>query len=444
MAHELNRILLDIRNKPQLCTQEYLEYATDFLEKRSANPEMALHGGRKREKKELLYNEDTKVGIISAEGPLTYQEINGLCGETGCSYHGILSQAEAMISAGAKTIVMDCDSPGGVAYGVFESANELRKMADDNGVKLIAYVDGVCASACYGLAVACHEIIANPMAEVGSIGVVVQLVNTGELEKNMGVKRSYVFAGESKVPFDNDGNFTAEFLADIQDKVNTLYTEFVGHVAEYRNLEKEAVVETKAKVFLAEKAKKLGLVDAVMTRMDFSEYLGSVVESGNKMSLKKYLSFTDAKMSNEMIDVEMKAALDAANTSLAEMTTNFEAKAAELASVVSALEAATGEIASLKASLQAEEENKAKAKTTARLTSLKNVVGDEMAASLSAAYADMEDSVFEMTLNAMKAGMKKESESEHFTETGVSGEGDVKELSKLAGTKAILAKQYNK
>ena len=95
---------------------------------------------------------------------------------------------------------MDADSGGGEAYGMMETANEMRKIADANDVKFITYVDGYAASAMYGLSAASHEIIVNPDAQVGSIGVVVSLANYSEAEKQYGLKRVYVTAGESKVP----------------------------------------------------------------------------------------------------------------------------------------------------------------------------------------------------------------------------------------------------
>lgn len=63
------------------------------------------------------------------------------------------------------------------------------------------------ASAAFGLSVAAHEIIANPDAELGSVGVVVKLRNMNKAMNNAGVEDTYIYAGDSKIPFKEDGSF---------------------------------------------------------------------------------------------------------------------------------------------------------------------------------------------------------------------------------------------
>ena len=54
------------------------------------------------------------------------------------------------------------------------------------------------ASASYGLLSVCHTIIANPDAQVGSIGVVISLMNNSGALEQAGLKRQFVTAGASK------------------------------------------------------------------------------------------------------------------------------------------------------------------------------------------------------------------------------------------------------
>lgn len=204
----------------------------------------------------------------------------------------IIADVESLISSGAKTIVFDTDSPGGEAYGVFESAKRIRTMADQAGVKVITYVDGMAASAAYALASISDEIIMNPSAEVGSIGVVVRLRNTNKAMKTMGVEDTYVFAGKSKIPFNAEGDFAEEFLSDLQEKVNVLYGEFTSHVAQMRGMTAEAVTNTEAKTFLADKAIQLGLADKAMEVEEFYSYLSTVAsgETNSKMLTARFLN----------------------------------------------------------------------------------------------------------------------------------------------------------
>ena len=248
MAGKLLRLTEKIYNTPHLMAPASLENAVRYLQSRNMGlvvegqeVQLAISGGKKRRPDEVAYNVDTGVGVISVDGPLTYVEYQGICGEQNASYQQIKEEFDTMLSMGAKVIVFDVDSPGGEAYSCLETAKYIRQKADENNVRLVGYVDGLAASASYALVSAMHEVILNPMAEAGSIGVVVQLMNFSKMEKSMGVERQYIFAGDSKIPFNADGDFSESFLADIQDRVDSLYQEFIGHVAEMRGIEKDLV-----------------------------------------------------------------------------------------------------------------------------------------------------------------------------------------------------------
>ena len=133
------------------------------------------------------------------------------------------------------------------------------------GKKIITYVDGTMASAAYALGCIGDEIIMNPDAQAGSIGVVIALHDEHLKEEMEGEKTIYIYAGESKVPFAEDGSFKQEFLDDLQADVNYTYGKFTSHVAEMRGLTEEAVIATQAKVFKTPDAISLGLADKEMT-----------------------------------------------------------------------------------------------------------------------------------------------------------------------------------
>lgn len=215
------------------------------------------------------------VGLLNIHGALTYKPVMGMCGEVGTSYQNLLAGEAELIEAGCKIIVLDCDSGGGEGYAAFETANQMRKMADDAGVRLIAYNDGRCASACYALACAADEVISNPDAETGSIGVLIALMNNSEALKMNGYSRTFVSAGDSKIPFDEDGGWKPDFLADLQTKVDAMYAQFVQHVSTHTGMSTKDVKDTQAKMFMAPEALKLGLINQVMTRSEFIDYIAT-------------------------------------------------------------------------------------------------------------------------------------------------------------------------
>lgn len=233
-------------------------------------------------------NPKTMVGTLNVEGALMYRSgsIGADCTEL-TSYEGLKQQAEDMIDAGVKRIVLKVDSGGGMAYGMFSASNYIKKLARQAGVHTVAYVDGSSYSAAYGLSVLADEIVVNPQASVGSVGVVVSLYNDSKMLEKAGVSRQFVYAGDNKIPFDNaTGEFTDKFLTDLQKSVDKTYNSFVKHIAKHRGISEQTVIDTQASTFDAEEALELGLADKIMELEDFE------IEYGLKAPKMKNTSFT--------------------------------------------------------------------------------------------------------------------------------------------------------
>ena len=288
MAHNLLRISQQVFNTPQLITPSSMVMIADYLNARNANlyidiptaPNEPVDPDEDGDDDEYdpfenlySFSDDYNIGIIPITGVLTDIPFYGMCGVDGVSYTSIKANVDSLIDAGADEIIFDIDSGGGEAYGVWEAAYAVRQMADEAGVKITAYVDGLAASAAYVWASISDEIVMNPMAEVGSIGVVVQLVNYNRMKTDLGIDTTYIYSGANKIPFDAEGRFTKTFLTDIQEKVDNLYETFVEFVSEQRGITAEVIKGTEASTYLPDKAIALGLADKVMTRDDFTTYM---------------------------------------------------------------------------------------------------------------------------------------------------------------------------
>lgn len=213
------------------------------------------------------------VGIIEVHGSLTNKPVVSMCGDAGTSYASLVSQMSSLIDAGCKTVVLDIDSGGGEAFNCFQTADALRAMADSNGVYLISYVQSMAASAAYALACCADEVVCHPQGQVGSIGVLVALMNDSKALAKEGYSRSFVTAGANKIPFDANGEFREGFLADIQTRVDDLYGQFCAHVAHYTGLSVEDVQVTEASIFSGPEGMKMGLVNSIMTNEAFATYI---------------------------------------------------------------------------------------------------------------------------------------------------------------------------
>lgn len=437
---KLLRLTNKLYNTPHLMLPASLERVFTYLDDRNNHAELAVQLEKKPKERNVQYVAETQVGVISVNGPLTYIEYEAMCGEQNSSYQQIVDDFDKLCSMGAKTIVMDVDSPGGEAYGLQETGRYLRKKADERGVQLIAYVDGLSASAAFGLSVAAHEIIANPDAELGSVGVVVKLRNMNKAMNNAGVEDTYIYAGDSKIPFKEDGSFREDFLADIQYKVDALYQQFTEYVADMRGIDVGVVKSTQAKVLLAQDAIKLGFADKVMTREDFSNYLADLVEKPMRFSFKS--KGENKNMTTDVIEQEAVASLQAEfeaavaknselAAALAAQNDAFEAAQAQAADLQKAVAAAQEQIAQMQAAAAKEASDK-------RLTALQAVVDKDQAAALHVSLSGLDDKAFATVVASLQS--KAVDEEKAFAEKGITGaDSEPVEEDKAA---AILKAKY--
>lgn len=275
-SHSLIRLTERVYNKPHLITPQAFNVILDYLDARNQVGISKLEFDAQSVSADAEKPYANGLGVLRIDGSLTYKPVMTLCGEAGTSYQSLVAQVEEMAEAGVKTIVMEVTSGGGEASHVFEAAQEMRAIFDANGIKTIGYADTMAASAAYALICICDEVVANPSADLGSIGCVVALMDMSKAYENAGLKRIFVTSGENKVPFAEDGSFKKEFLDDVQASVDKLNAEFAAHVSKYTGLSVDTIMGFEAKVFDANEALELGLANKVMTNKQFAAYVASL------------------------------------------------------------------------------------------------------------------------------------------------------------------------
>lgn len=277
--HKQNKVVRlteEILSRPQLITPLAFAVITDYLAKRNEGLLMSPDDFEPEDTEpEPYYDTETGIGVLNICGSLTAKPLMTLCGEVGTSYQSLLEQTEEMLEAGIKTIVMNVSSGGGEAYSCFSSVAEFRAMVDAAGAYVYGYADGCAASAAYAWLCSCDEVYAHPDSETGSIGVVCGMIDDSKYMDNIGLKRVYVHAGESKIPYAEDGTIRPEFIADLQYKIDALYENFVAHVAEYTGIDTKTIKGTEAKTFLSKDALTLGLIDGIKTQQEFESYVST-------------------------------------------------------------------------------------------------------------------------------------------------------------------------
>jgi len=230
------------------------------------------------------------------------------------SYEGIGAQiAAAMQDDEVTAIILDIDSPGGEATGMFGLAEKVRAA---NAVKpVIAVVDDLAASAAYGIASGAHEIVCSPTSMIGSIGVVlVHMDHSGELEKK-GVKATIIHAGANKVDGHPFGPLSAGVKDNLQSRVNTLYDRFLETVENGRGarMNASAARQTEANVFIGQQAIDRNLADRIGTFETVLAELQQGAVSGFKTQDTITMA-TDKAQPTAEVNAVTQAAHDAAVT----------------------------------------------------------------------------------------------------------------------------------
>lgn len=436
MPHALFRLREKTLNTPQLMSVQGFDAIAKYLDDRCAK-DFKLQSdedGGFGQVDRYSFNSDLGVATLSIDGPLSYRPITMMgfdCG--GTSYTQLKEDFTYLVESGAKTIAFMTDSPGGEAHGLFPTAQYMRDLADANGVKILSFTDGMSASAGYGLTSIADEIIVSPGSEVGSIGVVVRLMNDSKALEKEGYERSFVYAGSSKVPYADDGSFRPDFISDIQSKVDSLYVEFVEFVANQRNLSVDSVKSTEARTFLPKEAAELGLIDHVMTVESFYNYLADTAQKPqeNGMLKNKLFNMTKNEETLEMNQItELQAQLAQYEGQVAELTSVKETLVtlqSAFSEKETALAAAMQEITQMK-------EVAVATKLTSRKTALAAVMSADKVDAVSTSLSSLDDSAFETVLSGFAAQKQALEASEMFTEIGDQGTEAVVETTSKAKT----------
>ena len=444
MAHSLIRIKQKLCNTPHLINEQSFESIMNYLSERNNLgdiPKMEDDGPDGFIEGEYLYNEDTATAILYIEGPLTNKStgFEALCG--GTSYESLKEDFTEAVELGAKTIVFMTDSGGGEAAGMMDAGRYMRKLADDNGVRIFSYVDGgMAASAAYGLIAISDEIIGQVDSEFGSIGVLVRLMNDSKKLEQEGYERTFVTAGASKVPFAADGSFRKEFLEDIQYKVDKLYENFTSYVAEHRGMTVEAVKATEAKTFLAQDAVAIGLADAVMTIEEFYGYIAEQSQKRETPTMKnKLFKFTKQEDASEMMKLEeMQAAMSELQATLGakeEMLAGFAEQVAQLSTQLQEKETLlAAAVAKAEEAQAASEATKKEMKLKDRAAQLAATMPADAATTMAASLEALDDSAFAGVLAGFAAQAAALQASDLFTQMSTPAEEVVEEQQEAAAS----------
>ena len=167
-------------------------------------------------------------------------------------------------SRSVRAILLNINSPGGGVATAQEIYAEVKRLREEKDKTIVAYMSSVGASGAYYIACAADQIVANPGTIVGSIGVIAQWVNYGDLLEWAKLRDVVFKTGE----FKDTGSATRE-LTDrereyFQGLIDDMYVQFVEAVADGRKMELEDVrAFADGRVFTGRDAKERNMIDEV-------------------------------------------------------------------------------------------------------------------------------------------------------------------------------------
>lgn len=163
-----------------------------------------------------------------------------------------------------KAIILHINSPGGGAAASQEIYHEVLRVRQENHKKVIASIESVGASGAYYIATACDKIYANDASVVGSIGVIMEWTNYGDLLRWAKLKNVVIHAGELKDAGDPSRDLTPKEQAYFQSLVDNMYTQFVHDVATGRHSSDDKIQPlATGQVWTGQQSLPLGLIDKV-------------------------------------------------------------------------------------------------------------------------------------------------------------------------------------
>jgi capsid assembly protease len=215
------------------------------------------------------------IAVIPVYGTLVKRTL-GLEAASGLtSYAQIADDIDAALAdPNVDGILLDIDSPGGEASGVFELAEYIRKASETKPIW--AHANDSAFSAAYAIASAANRITLSKTAGVGSIGVIALHVDQSQHDAKEGLTYTAIYAGNHKNDLSPHQPLTESAHDALQSEVDRLYGMFVSQVAEMRNLDPKKVIGTEAGLFFGDNAIEAGLADDVGT---FEQTLAAFTET---------------------------------------------------------------------------------------------------------------------------------------------------------------------
>jgi protease IV len=183
---------------------------------------------------------------------------------------GVITEAKPVVTQlrkygnddSIKAIILHINCPGGGAAATQEIYAAVKRIRNQKKKRIVASIETVGASGAYYVAAGTNKIFADPSSIVGSIGVIAQWYNYGDLIHWAKLKDETLKAGELKDAGSPTRPITPQERQYLQGLIDDMHQQFIKDVAEGRKMKVDEVrpIAT-GRVWTGEQAAPLKLVD---------------------------------------------------------------------------------------------------------------------------------------------------------------------------------------
>ncbi|MFZ0807394.1 MAG: signal peptide peptidase SppA [Candidatus Sulfotelmatobacter sp.] len=163
-----------------------------------------------------------------------------------------------------KAIIIHVNSPGGGVAASEEIYREVKRIRAEKKKKIVVSIETVGASGAFYVASASDKIFADEGSIVGSIGVIAEWVNYGDLLKWAKLKSVVLKTGEFKDTGNPARDLTPNEQAYMQSLIDNMFGQFIKAVADGRGMKVDDVKAiANGKVWTGQEALDMKLIDSI-------------------------------------------------------------------------------------------------------------------------------------------------------------------------------------
>jgi protease-4 len=179
-----------------------------------------------------------------------------------------------------KAIILHVNSPGGGVAASEEIYRAVKRVRDEKHKRIVTSISTVGASGAYYVAAGTNKIFADNGSVVGSIGVIAEWVNYGDLMRWAKLKPEVLKVGEFKDTGDPTRELTPAERAYMQGLIDNMYGQFVDAVAEGRHAKVGDIKSiADGRVWTGQQALGMHLVDQI------GDFRTAVLDTAKKVNI---------------------------------------------------------------------------------------------------------------------------------------------------------------